>query len=194
MISPPPTIGGHSGNPKISGRVFQVLEISGFENCYLKFVRNIGNPTFRVPENSGLDSDNPELPDRQERRLHRQGMGVDGAARRPAGAVRRQRSGGRGVDRVARRPAVLAARRWWERPRRGGANFTGRGGARASRATEATRRPAAPTSLAAAAGDRLDFTGGRREREWGRGIGRRGREAIRRRRPNAPLLQACVEC
>ena len=71
--------GGHSGNPKISGRVFQVLEISSFENCYLKFVRNIGNPIFRVPENSGLDSDNPELPDRQERRLHRQGMGVGGA-------------------------------------------------------------------------------------------------------------------
>ena len=102
---------------------------------------------------------------------------------------------------MARRPAVAgvsAARQWWERPRRGGANFTGGGGAgagaEASRATEATRRPAAPTSLAAAAGDRLDFTGGRREREWGRGIGKRGREAIRRRRPNAPLLQACVEC
>ena len=29
---------GHSGNPKISGRVIRVLEISGFRNYYPKFV------------------------------------------------------------------------------------------------------------------------------------------------------------
>jgi len=29
--------GGHSGYPKISGRVFRVLRISGFQNCYPKF-------------------------------------------------------------------------------------------------------------------------------------------------------------
>ena len=27
-------MGGHSGNPKISGRVFLVFKISGFQNCY----------------------------------------------------------------------------------------------------------------------------------------------------------------
>jgi len=30
-------MGGHSGYPKILGRVFQVLRISGFQNCYPKF-------------------------------------------------------------------------------------------------------------------------------------------------------------
>ena len=30
-------MGGHSGYPKISGRVFRVLRISGFQNCYPKF-------------------------------------------------------------------------------------------------------------------------------------------------------------
>ena len=50
------SMGGHSGNPKNSGRVFRVLRISGFEICNPKFVRNNENPTFRVPENSGSGS------------------------------------------------------------------------------------------------------------------------------------------
>ena len=49
-------MGGHSGNPKISGRVFRVFKISGFQNCYPKFVLNNQNPTFRVPEMSGSGS------------------------------------------------------------------------------------------------------------------------------------------
>ena len=56
-------MGGHSGNPKISGRVFRVFEISGFDNYYPKFAPNNRNPTFRVPENSG--SGLPEIPDKK---------------------------------------------------------------------------------------------------------------------------------
>ena len=59
----PLNMAGHSGSPKISGRVFRVFKISGFQNCYPKFVLNNQNPTFRVPENSGSGSDNPKLPD-----------------------------------------------------------------------------------------------------------------------------------
>jgi hypothetical protein len=55
--------GGHSGYPKISDRVFRVFEISGSENCSPRFPRKIQNPTFRVPENSGSGSGNPEQPD-----------------------------------------------------------------------------------------------------------------------------------
>ena len=58
-------MGGHSGNPKILGRVFK---ISGFKNYYPKFVWNNENLTFRVPENSGLGSGSgkPELPNFQQ--------------------------------------------------------------------------------------------------------------------------------
>ena len=52
------SMGGHSGNPKISGRVFRVFEISDFDNYYPKFAPNNRNTTFRVPENSGSDSGN----------------------------------------------------------------------------------------------------------------------------------------
>ena len=45
---------GHSGYPKISGRVFRVLKILGFENWNPKFVKNKLNPTFRVPDNFGF--------------------------------------------------------------------------------------------------------------------------------------------
>ena len=44
---------GHSGYPKISGRVIRVFEILGFEKYNPKFVKNKQNPTFRVPDISG---------------------------------------------------------------------------------------------------------------------------------------------
>ena len=58
-----PSMAGHSGSPKISGRAFRVFEISGFENRYPKFARNKQNPIFRVPENSGSGSGYPEIPE-----------------------------------------------------------------------------------------------------------------------------------
>ena len=50
------TMAGHSGYPKISGRVIRVFEISGFEKYNPKFVENNQNPTFRVPDISGSGS------------------------------------------------------------------------------------------------------------------------------------------
>ena len=56
---------GHSGYPKISGRVIRVFEISGFEKYNPKFVKNKQNPTFRVPDISGSNSGLPEQPEMQ---------------------------------------------------------------------------------------------------------------------------------
>jgi hypothetical protein len=47
--------GGRSGYPKISGRVIQVLKISGFENRYPKLQRVLQYPKIRVPGISGLE-------------------------------------------------------------------------------------------------------------------------------------------
>ena len=59
---------GHSGYPKISGRVFRVLQISGFKNSSPKFAQNKQNPTFRVPDISGSGSGLPNQPEMQLRR------------------------------------------------------------------------------------------------------------------------------
>jgi hypothetical protein len=59
-----PTIrGGRSGYPKISGRVFRVFKISGFENRYPKLQRVLQYPKIRVPRISGSGSGIPELPE-----------------------------------------------------------------------------------------------------------------------------------
>jgi hypothetical protein len=55
--------GGHSGYPKISGRVIRVFRISGFENRYPKLQRVLQYPKIRVPEISGSGSGIPELPE-----------------------------------------------------------------------------------------------------------------------------------
>ena len=47
---------GRSGYPKISGRIFQVFKISGFENWNPKFAENKQNPTIWVPDISGSGS------------------------------------------------------------------------------------------------------------------------------------------
>jgi hypothetical protein len=47
---------GHSGYPKISGRVIRVVGNSGTENCYPIFVPKKHYPKFRVPDNSGSGS------------------------------------------------------------------------------------------------------------------------------------------
>ena len=52
---------GRSGYPKISGRVFRVSGISGFQKCYPKLAGEKKNPKIRVPENSG--SGLPEQPE-----------------------------------------------------------------------------------------------------------------------------------
>jgi hypothetical protein len=44
---------GHSGYPKISGRVIRVVRNSGIENCYPIFALKKHYPKFRVPDNSG---------------------------------------------------------------------------------------------------------------------------------------------
>jgi len=54
---------GRSGYPKISGRVFRVLEISGFQKCYPKLAEKKKNPKIQVPKNSGSGSDLHELPE-----------------------------------------------------------------------------------------------------------------------------------
>jgi hypothetical protein len=55
--------GGRSGYPKISGRVFRVFKISGFENRYPKLQRVLQYPKIRVPRISGSGSGIPELPE-----------------------------------------------------------------------------------------------------------------------------------
>jgi hypothetical protein len=55
--------GGHSGNPKKSGRVFRVLRNSGSENHNPRNARKNNNPKFGYPRFSGSGSGNPELPD-----------------------------------------------------------------------------------------------------------------------------------
>jgi hypothetical protein len=47
---------GHSGYPKISGRVIRVVGNSGIENCYPIFALKKHYPKFRVPDNSGSGS------------------------------------------------------------------------------------------------------------------------------------------
>jgi hypothetical protein len=54
--------GGHSGNPKKSGRVFRVLRNSGSENHNPRNARKNNNPKFGYPRFSGSGSGNPELP------------------------------------------------------------------------------------------------------------------------------------
>ena len=56
-------MGGHSGYPNFSGRVFRVFENSGFENWNSKIVSEKENPTTRVPATSGSGSGNPEKPE-----------------------------------------------------------------------------------------------------------------------------------
>jgi hypothetical protein len=55
------TRGGHSGYPKILGRVIRVFKILGFENRYPKLQRVLQYPKIRVPGISG--SGIPELPE-----------------------------------------------------------------------------------------------------------------------------------
>jgi hypothetical protein len=47
---------GHSGYPKISGRVIRVVRNSGIENCYSIFAPKKHYLKFRVPDNSGSGS------------------------------------------------------------------------------------------------------------------------------------------
>jgi hypothetical protein len=59
----PTNRGGHSGYPKISGRVIRVFKISGFENRYPKLQRVLQYPKIRVPKISGSGLGIPELPE-----------------------------------------------------------------------------------------------------------------------------------
>jgi len=55
---------GQSGNPKNSGRVIRVFQISGFENWNPKIAREKENPIIRVPDISGSGSGIPEIPEK----------------------------------------------------------------------------------------------------------------------------------
>ena len=57
------SMAGHSGNPKNSDRVFQVLRILDFEICNSKSARKNRNPKIRVPKNSGSGSGLPDIPE-----------------------------------------------------------------------------------------------------------------------------------
>jgi hypothetical protein len=47
---------GHSGYPKILGRVIRVVGNSGIENCYPIFAPKKHYPKFQVPDNLGSGS------------------------------------------------------------------------------------------------------------------------------------------
>ena len=59
----PSGMGGHSGNSKISSRVFRIFEISGFDNYCPKFAPNNRTRHFEYPKIRVRVRVIPELPD-----------------------------------------------------------------------------------------------------------------------------------